>query len=86
MMCIRNDVLQEMPWLAQALVDAFKQSKEMHRQQTGAALPAQPYDDPMPIGLDNTRKALEVLMQFAVDQGVMKKALDIDEIFPGNLN
>jgi 4,5-dihydroxyphthalate decarboxylase len=86
MMCIRNDVLKEMPWLAQALVDAFKQSKEMHRQKTGAGQPAQPYDDPMPIGLDSTRKALQVLMEMAVHQRVMKKALDIDEIFPGNLN
>jgi 4,5-dihydroxyphthalate decarboxylase len=86
MMCVRNDVLAENPGLDRALVEAFKEAKEVHRKATGAPVPEFPYEDPVPIGLDSTRKALEVLMQLSVEQHVMKKALDIDEIFPGNLN
>jgi 4,5-dihydroxyphthalate decarboxylase len=86
LMTIRNDVLAEYPWLPQAMMEAFKESKELHRKATGAPAPQHQYDDPMPIGLDETRKALKVLMDLSVEQHVMKKALDIDEMFPGNLN
>jgi len=86
MMCIRNDVLAELPWLPQAMMEAFKESKEVHRKKTGAPVPEHSYDDPMPIGLESSRKALALLMDLAVEQHVMKKALDIDEIFPGHLN
>ena len=86
LMCVRDDVLKEMPWLAGALVEAFKEAKEIHRQKTGAPKPAHIYDDPVPIGMDATREAMRVLMDYCVQQGVMYKALDIDEIVPGNYN
>jgi len=86
MMCIRDDVLAENPGLDKALVEAFKEAKEVHRKATGAPVPEAPYEDPVPIGLESNRKALKVLMDLAVEQHVMKTALDIDEIFPGNLN
>ncbi len=86
MMCIRDDVLAELPWLPEALMAAFKESKELHRVASRVAKPQHQYDDPMPIGIDETRHALKVLMDLAVDQHVMKEALDIDAIFPGKLN
>lgn len=86
MICVRNDVLAELPWLPAALMEAFRASKEAHAKKTGAPAPEHAYDDPMPIGLEANRRALELLMQLSVEQHIMRRALEIDEIFPGNLN
>jgi 4,5-dihydroxyphthalate decarboxylase len=86
MMVVRDDVLKDNPGLLRALVDAFKASKEAHRQKTGAPEPKELYEDPLPIGMSATRKSLEVLMHHSVDQGVLDRPLDLDEIFPGNLD
>jgi hypothetical protein len=51
--------------------------------------------DPFPFGIDNregdrkgaNRKALETIVQFAVDQQVIPKNFSIEELFaPGTLN
>jgi 4,5-dihydroxyphthalate decarboxylase len=86
MVVIKDEVLDAHPWLARALVDAFKESKEAYREQTGASVPEVLYDDPMPIGMSATRHSLEVLMREAVAQHVLAAPLDLDELFPGNFD
>ena len=38
-------------------------------------------DDPIPFGLDSSRKTLETFINFNVDQKVIPKWVDVDEVF-----
>ncbi len=83
LMTIHNRVLEENPWVLQATYDAFKEAKEKYLAEKGSI---EPWEDPLPMGLENTRASLERLMELSVKIGVLEKPLDIDELFPGNLN
>ena len=84
---IRSALLQEHPWLARAVYDAITAAKAEWRKRTpDAPADGDLYWDPMPVGLDNTRKTLEMLVQASVEAHVLKQPLDVDELFPGNLN
>jgi 4,5-dihydroxyphthalate decarboxylase len=86
MMVIRDDLIAQHPWLPKAVYDAFKASKEEHYRRTGNPRPQHLYDDPMPMGMSATRAGLERLMRYSVEQGVLAKAQEIDELFPGNFD
>jgi 4,5-dihydroxyphthalate decarboxylase len=81
MMLIKDSVLEQNPALLQATWDAFKESKERWLAERGKI---EPWEDPLPMGMDQTRKSLEALMQHSVDQHILPKAIDLDSIFPGN--
>lgn len=85
LMVIKDSVLKEHPWLAGSVYEAFKAAREHYLKQSGSSV-KEPYDDPMPMGLEANRHSLRVLMDYAVRQKVLKRPLDIDELFPGNFN
>ena len=84
---VKTALLEEHPWLARAVYDAMKESKAEWRRRTPDAPPADDLlNDPMPMGMSATRKTLAKLMQLSVEQHILPKALDIDELFPGGLD
>jgi 4,5-dihydroxyphthalate decarboxylase len=83
LMLVKNSVLEANPWVLRATYDAFKEAKEIWLAEHG---PVEPWEDPLPMGMTETRKSLEVLMDLAVEHGLLEKPLDLDEIFPGNFD
>ena len=81
LICVHDDVLRVHTDLPDALVDAFSQARANHFHTVGE--PKLPWDEPMPIGLEQTGESLELLMRHAVDQQVLKDRMDIKSLFVG---
>ena len=79
---IKNSVLQANPGLAEALFNAFKQSK-------AAAAPDEEQGklrdalggDPVPYGIEPNRKALETMIRYNVEQKLIPSAVKVDDLF-----
>jgi 4,5-dihydroxyphthalate decarboxylase len=95
---IRTALLEQAPWIAEALFDAFEASKAAYLSRLSAGGDSSPADaaaralgavvgDPFPFGVEANRKALEAMVRFAVEQRVIPKPLGIEELFaPGTLD
>jgi 4,5-dihydroxyphthalate decarboxylase len=83
LMTIHESVLESNPWVLRATFDAFKAAKEMYLAEKG---PIQPWEDPLPMGLDDAYASLDELQQLCVDIDILKSKQDIEELFPGHLN
>ncbi len=94
---VKESVMKENPWVATSLLDAFSKAKEVWKRYTssdfGGLAWASPYiqeeervlgQDPYPYGIKGNRKVLETLIQYSVEQGVLKKKIKIEELFPPN--
>jgi 4,5-dihydroxyphthalate decarboxylase len=93
---IRESLVQQHPWLARVLVQAFEQSKQLALQRlykqppslvafASAALARQRAvmgDDPYPYGLRNNAKAFDMIQTFSVEQGLTPRKQAWQEIFP----
>jgi 4,5-dihydroxyphthalate decarboxylase len=97
---LREDVYQKHPWVAQSLCKAFAEAKricrdsmyefsalkymlawsiaemEEERETLG--------EDAWPYGLEPNRHVLETLVQYAHEQGLIKKRLDLRSLFAPN--
>ena len=89
---IRNSVLQAQPRVAEELFSAFKAAKQAYlaRLAAGKDLTAadetavaikQVVGDPFPYGINANRKALETIVQYAVEQHVIPKGMSVEELF-----
>ena len=96
-MVVRNDLLDANPDLAPDLFDAFAQAKAIYIQhlKEGRVEPMSPLDqvcqrvmaitgDPLPYGIDRNRSALEAIVQYSTEQGILSRAVAIDDLFPRN--
>ena len=98
---VRRDVLDKNPWVARNLFNAFEEARRrgIARALDGTAslLPI-PWGndhakrgmdllgaDYFPYGIEQNRKTLEAFLQYAHEQGVCKKRLKIEELFPPQL-
>ena len=93
---IRESIVQQHPWLARVLVQAFERSKKLalerlYRQSpslvafASAALARQRAvmgDDPYPYGLRNNARAIDMIQSFSVEQGLTPRKQAWSEIFP----
>jgi len=86
---VKDSLLQEHPWFAEALYAALKESKA----KTFAAEPdakiggAGVVDgEPLPYGITNNRKTLDALIDMCVDQKVLRRRPSIEELFPLGLD
>ncbi len=92
---VKNHVLEKHPWVGISLVQAFERAKQicynrnsdprsfalvwvqdLMREQTeifGA--------DPWPYNLDDNRKALEAVIRYEFEQGMIKKNPQVEELF-----
>src|SRR5206468_2956908 len=92
---VRNDVLDANPDLARNLFDAFAEAKRIYVQhlKEGRVDAASSNDqvylrvmditgDPLPYGIEPNRQALEAIVQYCVEQGILSRAVAIEELFP----
>lgn len=90
---VRDDLLAERPDLAADLFDAFVRAKQIYveKLKAGIAEPS-PMDqtfaavmqitgDPLPYGVAPNRRELEVIVQYSVEQGILRSPLKIEDVF-----
>ena len=93
---IRNDLIDNHPWLPEAVFNAYSESKaiaytEMRKGHFFETLPwyAQEIEETQqvmgknfwPYGIDPNRKALETLFRYSHEQGLASRRLTIEELF-----
>jgi 4,5-dihydroxyphthalate decarboxylase len=93
---IKSSILEAEPWVAEELFTTFKAAKNAYLTHLRAGKGLSPTDenfvsvsqvvgsDPFPFGIEANRKTLETIIQFAVDQGVIPKAVNPEELFVRN--
>jgi 4,5-dihydroxyphthalate decarboxylase len=92
---IRNSILAQHPWVAVSVMQAFEQAKQLcarHMQdprnlalvwasevlrEQKEALGA----DPWPYGLEPNRKALEAVVRYEHEQGMIRQKPAVEELF-----
>jgi 4,5-dihydroxyphthalate decarboxylase len=65
---VKDSLLAAHPWLADELVRLFLASRKLA-------------DDTVPYGIDANRPAIELLMRYAAEQGLIPRPYRIDELF-----
>jgi 4,5-dihydroxyphthalate decarboxylase len=93
---VRESILKEHPWVAVSLMEAFKRSKELAIQRVHERQPTlmvfgpqiiRELDnvfgrDPYPYGINANAKAFDMAQTFSLDQGLSKKKMAWEDIFP----
>ena len=93
----KDRVLQQNPWLAQSVADAFEKAKKNCRDYYddpdwsrfvwGRHLFEEERtafgEDPWPSGIEKNRANLERFVSYSVDQGLMERRLEVEELFVG---
>lgn len=92
---VRNDVLAAHPDLAPDIFNAFAEAKRPYVNRLVAGEIERPEDavfkkvlemtgDPLPYGIAPNRRALEALIGYSVEQGIIPRAVAVEELFPPN--
>jgi 4,5-dihydroxyphthalate decarboxylase len=93
MLVVKNQQLEDNPWLAGELFSLFQAAKKTYLEflHGGAGLTGADQalldmativgDDPIPYGLDSSRHTLETFIRFNVDQKVIPEHVEVDAIF-----
>jgi 4,5-dihydroxyphthalate decarboxylase len=99
---LKRDVLHRNPWVARNLFTAFEEAKrrsiERVLDSTVSLFPIPWYfeharrgmelfgKDYFPYGIEPNRRTLEAFLKYAHEQGVCKRHLDVEELFPKSLS
>ena len=89
---VKNSVLKENPWVVDELARAFDAAKAIYLKDLQGSASISSWDkaaaenaavvgDPFPFGIENNRKALEAITQFAADQGMVPRKFTVEELF-----
>ncbi len=92
---IKNEILEQNPWVAVSILQAFQQAKEVCYQHmkdprnfalvwVKELMKEQEVifgRDPWPYNLEDNRKALEAVVRYEYGQGMIKKKPRIEELF-----
>lgn len=93
MLVIRDEVLEDNPWLSGQLFDLFAQAKDEYLAflDNGNELSSQDHEilkfkdivggDPIPYGAESSRNTLEAFIEFNVRQGVIPQPVSVDSLF-----
>jgi len=97
---LRQDIYHKYPWAAQSLYKAFYLAKQLCMQNlydTSALKYTLPWlisdvekarnilgDDFWPYGTEKNQKAINTLIQYSTEQGLIKKGIKIEDIFAIN--
>lgn len=94
LLCVKDELLEADPRLAQALYDAFTTAKERYlhdlerspgsddaEDRKWTKMRAFVGGDPLPYGIDANRTTLELLLRYAADQGLTPRRFTPEEIF-----
>lgn len=76
MVTIREDIAKERPDLVRAVYSALIESRRV-----GEGLPGPGEPDLQPYGFDKVKPALEVAIRYGVEQGLIPKAVSLDELY-----
>lgn len=101
-MAMRKDIHDQYPWIARNLYLAFNKSKENATKRlfaSGVSLYPMPWirdevdylkelfdGDFFPYGIDENRKTLEAFLKWSFEQGVAKRHMTPEELFPEGIN
>ncbi len=99
---VRRDVVDKNPWVARNLFTAFEEAKrrsiERVQDATVSLFPIPWYfehakrgmelfgKDYFPYGIEPNRKTLEAFLKWAYEQGVCKRLVKVEELFPKSLS
>lgn len=89
---VKDALLDAHPWLAKSLFDAFVDAKQRYVAQLEQGVVETDTDrhylamseivgDPLPLGIAPNRPAIEALIQYSYQQGLLPKHYRIDELF-----
>ncbi|MFC1901694.1 hypothetical protein ACFLX3_02050 [Chloroflexota bacterium] len=93
---VRKSILEEYPWVAVSLMEAFEESKKLaierlHQSPPTLMVFGQHYlrdldeifgPDPFPYGIKANAKAFDMAQTFSVEQGLTERKQPLDELFP----
>ena len=94
MVVVKDAALESTPGLAEELFNVFKAAKTPYIQRLQSGATTEPADaallqmadtvggDPLPYGLESSRKTLETFIDFNVSQGVIPEKVDPAALFP----
>jgi 4,5-dihydroxyphthalate decarboxylase len=101
-MVIKKTTLERYPWIAMNLFKAFDQSKANAQRHLGRAITARiavPWvykavadarsvfgEDFWPYGIEKNRRTLDAFLQYGFEQGVAKRRVQVEELFPRELS
>ncbi len=94
---VRDDLIEEHPWLLEAVFNAFSQAKQLtydHLEKAAWVMDSLPWigqefeetrelmgDNYWPYGIAPNRTALEALFRYSYEQGLAGRELTIEELF-----
>src|SRR5262245_10501550 len=81
---VKNDLLNAYPDLARDLFEAFIEAKRLYMDRVDDPLLLEVKEiigDPLPYGIEPNRKVLEALVQYAGEQGIIRRSFALDELF-----
>ena len=94
---VKDDLLAAHPELAPDMFDAFVRAKRVYveRLRGGQIQEPSPMDqtfrcvmeitgDPLPYGIAPNRRALEAIVQYSLEQGIISRPVSVEELFAAN--
>ncbi len=94
---VRDDVIEENPWILEAVFTAYSRAKKMNDEylrKLGWAMVSLPWfgqefeetrqlmgDNFWPYGIEPNRKTLEALFRYSHEQGLASRRLTVEELF-----
>jgi 4,5-dihydroxyphthalate decarboxylase len=89
---VKEELLARQQWVARALFEAFVESKERYRAQLAGGASVSDKDDfyrqmgaivgdPLPYGVTANRPAIDALITYCHQQGLLRKRYAMDEMF-----
>ncbi|HZT08581.1 MAG TPA: ABC transporter substrate-binding protein [Chloroflexota bacterium] len=96
MVVVKNSVLKDHGWVTTALFDAFARAKREYLQRLNTATDLTPQDenvvklkgmvgpDPFPYGVAANRATLSTMIRYNVEQGVIPRRYEVEELFAPN--
>jgi 4,5-dihydroxyphthalate decarboxylase len=94
---LKDDLAKANPDLSRDIFNAFAEAKRLYVQHLAAGDIQQPSSDdgffkrvmavtgdPLPYGIEPNRRMLEAIVQHATEQGIISRAVAVEELFPAN--
>jgi 4,5-dihydroxyphthalate decarboxylase len=81
---VKDDLLDAHPDLARDLLEAFIEAKRLSMDRLDDPLLLKVKEiigDPLPYGVEDNRKMLEALVQYATEQRIIRRSFALDELF-----
>jgi 4,5-dihydroxyphthalate decarboxylase len=84
---VKDDLLAAHPEIGPAIFEAFAEAKRryepskyepVHRKVAAVA------GDPLPYGIEPNRRVLEAVIEYSVEQGILRRPFTVEELFPAN--